>query len=167
MNNWEDLGRGTAHTEDRIQTAVVLMHNSAGRPVKAERVDFFVSRLKHLGSDPALWEVLEQAAEKCECPSPAAIKDTVAKIKAQRKPPPDHYVPTEVERERSRVSALKTALWLHYEKGWSFRDFGADMMGSALKRQEGMTDAELQAALEAAKRKHPREEIVRWMDQQP
>jgi len=166
VNNWEDLGGRTAHIEDRIQTAVVLMHNAAGKHVKAERVDFFVSRLKHLGSDQALWEVLEQAAEKCECPSPAAIKDTVAKIKAQRKPPPEQYVPTDAERERSRIAALKTALWLHYEKGWSFRDFGADMMGSALKRQEGMTDAELLAALEAAKRKHSREQIAVWMGEQ-
>ena len=164
MNTWDDLGvHDDRHIQDRIQTAVVLMHNAAGKAVKAERVDFYVSRLKHLGSDPALWDVLEQAADKCECPSTAAIKDTVAKIKAQRKPPPEQYAPTEDERNRSRAAALKTALWLHYEHGWSWERFGKEMFESVL----GAANLDSNAAFEAAKRKHSREQIAAWMEEQP
>lgn len=164
MNGWQELGGGDhAGVLDRIQEAVVLMHNASGKALKPARVDFYVHRLKHLGRDAELWDVFEQAADKCECPSPAAIKDTVAKIKAQKKPPPAQYQPTDEERERSRAAALKTALWLHYEKGWPLQTFGATLMGSALKRQAEMSDAELAQALEAAKRKHSRESIAAWM----
>lgn len=166
--SWDDLGvRSDAQARDRVQAAVVLMHEASGRRTDAKRIDFYVERLISLAhGDHHLLDALSEAADECECQSVAKLRDEVYRRRRQNAKPQAEYMPTEDERNRSRDSALKTALWLHYEKGWSFRDFGADMMGSALKRQEGMTDAELLAALEAAKRKHSREQIAAWMGEQ-
>lgn len=166
MNTWEDLGP-SPDTSQRIENAVVLMHEAkTGREPQPKRVDFFVRRLRPIACKE-LFDVLEQAADKCECPSPAEIRETVALRKRLNAPIPEQPILGDGERLKSRQAALLTALWLHYEKGWSFRDFGGTMMGAALKRQADMTDAEMIAALEAAKRKHPRDEIAKWMEGQP
>lgn len=167
MNSWDDLGGGPSEAaiQDRVQRAVEAMLDSAGRAKHAGRIDAYVERLKHLGRVPELFEVLEHAADKCECPSPAAIKETIAKIREQKKPAPQLKPLTEEETARSRQAALKTALWLHYEHGLSLSDFGQQVLGAALKRQESITDAEIFELLQRAKRKHPREEIQKWMNE--
>lgn len=166
--SWGDLGvRSDAQARDRVQAAVVLMHEAAGRRTDAKRIDFYVERLLSLAhGDHHLLDALSEAADECECQSVANLRDEVYRRRRQNAKPPTEYVPTEDERNRSRAAALKTALWLHYEHGWGWERFGAEMMGSALKRQEGMADAELLAALEAAKRKHSREQIAVWMGEQ-
>lgn len=162
--SWDDLGvRSDAQARDRVQAAVVLMHEASGRRTDAKRIDFYVERLISLAhGDHHLLDALSEAADECECQSVAKLRDEVYRRRRQNAKPQAEYMPTEDERQRSRASALKTALWLHYEHGWGWERFGAEMMGVMLKSAAIDTSA----AFEAAKRKHSREQIAVWMGEQ-
>jgi hypothetical protein len=162
---WNSIMGDPPDVGQRIENAVVLMHEALGKTPAPKRVNFYVKRLLPI-SCKELFEVLEQQADKCKCPSPAEIREIVALLKRQSAPAPVAPELTEDERTRSRQAALKTALWLHYEHHWALATFGNHMMGAALKKQESLTDAQLLAALEQAKHKYPREQIAAWMEAQ-
>lgn len=162
---WGSIMGQSPDPAQRIENAVVLMHEALGKSPAPKRVDFYVRRLKPIACKE-LFEILEQQADKCKCPSPAEIREIVAMLRRQSAPAPVAPELTEQERKDSRTAALKTALWLHYAHKWSLATFGTHLMGAALKAQESMTDEQLVAVLEQAKRKYPREQIVRWMESQ-
>lgn len=173
MSSWdsfsddqETYSRNRSAT-DRLKQVLEIMFVMAGKKASEEKIAMTIASLRPLLHEPELYAHLEHVADKCEAPSPAKIKESVYAAIRQKTP---HQAPPELtdeQRDRSRQAALKTALWLHYEHGWSFSSFGTHMMGAALRKQESLSDAELFAMLEGAKRKHPRAEIARWMENQP
>lgn len=151
---------------DRLKQALSVMFVMAGKKPGDEKIAMFMQSLKGLLHEPELYAYLEHAADEAKDVSPAKIKNEVYAIIRNKRPPVEIPELTEDQRTRSRQAALKTALWLHYEHKWPLSTFGSHMMGAALKRQESLTDAQLNALLEQAKHKYPREEITRWMEAQ-
>lgn len=74
--------------------------------------------------------------------------------------------PTEVERHRADLAAIKSLLWLHYRHGWDLERIGRETLGRAFASQRGIDPADVPAVIAAAKESYPRETILRWMDDQ-
>lgn len=158
----QDAYSRNRNASDRLKQILSIMYVMAGKKASDEKIAMVMTSLRPLLHEPELYTHLEHVADKCEAPSPAKIKADVYEKLRQKKPfesPPEL---TEDERTRSRQAALKTALWLHYEKGWSWERFGQEMFTSVLK----VVNVDTAAAFEAVKRKYPREEIAAWMEAQ-
>ncbi len=109
---------------------------------------------------PMLAKVLQDFALGDEWPNLGQIR---AKYFSDRKANEAGKPPlplTERERARSDTAAIYSMLWLIYEKRWRVEDFA----GHAIARAFGRDPAE---ALRAAMMQFSREDVARWMEQQP
>lgn len=156
------------HALKSLEDAVRLMHVAAGKEHLAKqsgRVAFYVERLKDF-IGPELDRALSGAADANELLSVAELRTTAGiASRAKATISAATLALTTDQRQRSREAALKTALALHYKHDWEFKDFGATMLGAALRRELALTDAELVTKLEDAKKKYPREHLLRWLEE--
>lgn len=162
-DNHDDYQRNKTAAE-RLKQALSIVYVMKGQKVSDEKLAMVMTSLRGLLHEPELYTYLEHAADECGGRdfTPAKIKNEVYAIIRNKRPPVQTPDLTDDERTRSRQAALKTALWLHYEKGWSWERFGQEMFTSVLK----VANVDTAAAFEAVKRKYPREEIAAWMESQ-
>ncbi len=174
----DDL-RNAFASREQIKRSVRMLCDAFARKLNDDALDTWAERLEPYSKNPLMWRVLKDAVAWENWPNLGVLLGKIqAEIKhseGTRTPPPM----SDRERERSDTAAIRSMLWLIYEKGWKVEDFAGHALARAflrlpIKPPEDETDedraahrAAITRALTAAMQIYDRASIARWMEQSP